>query len=136
MTSFCSPESIGFLVIFGGEHKLSICLNLLVLEARFGENSSNQNIGPDKRVYSWRRGRGLTFFQYINYYGRVWGGWPGGWRCCKIIWRFPNSTSLQSSWWPSGHKLIKNQWLTSSEWGCLLNSSKLTLEQPNSMKQE
>ena len=45
-----------------------------MLEARFGENSSNENIGPDKRVYSRRRGRGLTFFQYINYYGRVWGG--------------------------------------------------------------
>ena len=33
-----------------------------------------------------------------------------------------NPTLLQGSWWPLG-RICKKHWLTSSEWGCLLDNS-------------
>ena len=73
------------------------------------------------------------------------GEWPSGLRRCSKNRKVPGSnptrcsaglrdpTSLRGSWWPSGRKFKKTQWLTSGQWGCPLdNGPKLAVRQPNS----
>ena len=63
----------------------------------------------------------------------LWLNWNPGQNKLNASASLWDPTSLRRSWWPSGQKFIKMQWLTSGEWDCPLNNDpKLAIGKPHS----